>query len=163
LNGGSRNIPTRNAGTRAGGTAGAARTLVESRHSPRFPAFLMSLRYLPVVLCALAITTLAQAQSAPKPPPPPPPLPADAVLPPPAPPEFATADDPAAEPQVTIIRRGADTHEEVRVNGELRYIRVTPRIGPSYFLVPQGPGQQFLRRDSLDFGLRVPMWQLFSW
>jgi hypothetical protein len=123
---------------------------------------MMSLRSLPVFLCALAIATLAQAQSAPTPPPPPPPPPADTAAPPPPPPEFS-ASDPAAEPQVTIIRRGADTHEEVRVNGELRYIRVTPRMGPSYFLVPQGPWQQFIRRDSLDFGLRVPMWQLFSW
>lgn len=115
----------------------------------------MSLRSLPVFLCALAIATLAQAQS-------PPPLPADAV-PPPPPPASASAGDPELEPQVTIVRRGVDTHEEVRVNGELRYIKVTPRIGPPYFLVPQGPGQQFIRRDSLDFGLRVPMWQLFSW
>jgi hypothetical protein len=117
----------------------------------------MWLRSLPVFLCAIALATSAQAQSAPSPPP----LP-DAA-PPPPPPEFEAAADPDLEPQVTIIRRGADTHEEVRVNGELRYIKVTPRIGPPYYLVPQGPGQQFLRRDSLDFGLRPPMWLLFSW
>jgi hypothetical protein len=114
----------------------------------------MSLRSLAVLLCALLIAARAHAQTDPAPPK------APDVPPPPLP---ATAGDPDLEPQVTITRRGADTHEEVRVNGELRYIKVTPRIGPPYYLVPGGPGQQFIRRDSFDLGLRPPMWQLFSW
>lgn len=114
----------------------------------------MSLRFLPPFLCALVIAAYAHAQPDPAPPK------APDVPPPPLP---ATAGDPDLEPQVTIIRRGGDSHEEVRVNGELRYVKVTPRIGPPYYLVPQGPGQTFIRRDSLDFGLSTPMWLLFSW
>ena len=52
--------------------------------------------------------------------------------------------------------------EEVRVNGELRYVRVTPRHGRPYYLVPDVNGATFIRRDSLDSSLKVPMWVLFS-
>ena len=81
-------------------------------------------------------------------------------MPPPLPDVAADAE---LEPQVTIIRRETETVEEVRVNGELRYVKVTPRVGLPYYLVPSGNGQTFLRYDSLDFGLKTPMWLLFSW
>jgi hypothetical protein len=72
--------------------------------------------------------------------------------------------DPDLEPQVTLIERDDGTHEEVRVNGVIRYIKVTPRIGPVYYLVPvNGVSGAYVQRDSLDSGLRVPMWQIFSW
>ena len=99
------------------------------------------------------------AQPAPASPVPPPPKIPDAT-PPPAP-DFSS--DPELEPQVTIIRRGTDTVEEVRVNGQLRYVKVTPRVGPPYYLVPNANGQTYQRYDSLDFGLKTPMWLLFSW
>jgi Protein of unknown function (DUF2782) len=107
----------------------------------------------------------------------PPPLPANAA-PPPLPPgavSAATASSSANsappidykgesdEPQVTIIHKDTETVEEVRVGGELRYIRVTPRRGPPYYLVPTGNGRTFNRMDSLGTGLSVPMWLLFSW
>ncbi|MDR0770383.1 MAG: DUF2782 domain-containing protein [Burkholderiales bacterium] len=72
--------------------------------------------------------------------------------------------DPELEPQVTLVEREDETREEVRVNGILRYIKVTPKVGPVYYLVPvSGASGVFVQRDSLDSGLRVPMWQLFSW
>lgn len=114
----------------------------------------MSLRIFLVHLCALAVATLAHAQPAATPPKPP------DVAPPPIP---AYSGDAELEPQVTITRRGTDTVEEVRVNGELRHLKVTPKIGPPYYLVPSGNGQTYLRYDSLDFGLKTPMWLLFSW
>jgi hypothetical protein len=67
------------------------------------------------------------------------------------------------EPQVTIIRKDTETVEEVRVGGVLRYVRVTPRIGRPYYLVPTSNGQNLTRQDSLGSGLSVPMWLLFSW
>ena len=117
------------------------------------------------LFCALALATAAHAQS-PAPPtvPPPPPLPpASTVPPPPPPPAAAVAGDPELEPQVTIIRRDTETVEEVRVGGELRYVKVTPRVGPPYYLVPRSPGGPLQRFNSLDFGLSTPMWLLFSW
>jgi hypothetical protein len=80
--------------------------------------------------------------------------------PPPPPPDLA--GDPDLEPQVTIIRRDQEVVEEVRVKGELRYVRVTPRHGRPYFLIPDGNGATFIRRDSTDSTLKVPMWVLFS-
>ncbi|MFO1413244.1 MAG: DUF2782 domain-containing protein [Burkholderiales bacterium] len=127
-------------------------------------------RVLPALVPALLLAASALAQPAP-PPSTPPPLPPETQTPPPpkaeaytpgAPPATDATPDPD-EPQVTIIRQETQTIEEVRIGGQLRYIRVTPRFGRPYFLVPTGNGTQFIRRDSLDPALSVPMWQLFSW
>ena len=74
----------------------------------------------------------------------PPPLPAAGD--PPAPPKAAAAPaaaspqtreeyrgSPDDEPQVTTIRKENETVEEVRIGGELRYVRVTPRHGVPTF------------------------------
>jgi hypothetical protein len=103
------------------------------------------------LLAALLFATVAASAQTPPPrvdptPPPPPEISGDADL----------------EPQVTIIRRDNDVVEEVRVKGELRYIRVTPRAGRPYFLIPDGNGNTYIRRDSVDPTLKVPMWVLFS-
>ncbi|MEO8487620.1 MAG: DUF2782 domain-containing protein [Betaproteobacteria bacterium] len=106
-------------------------------------------------LAALA-SALAGAQIAPPPPPPPGP---DAPVPPPLP--YAADGD--LEPQVTIVRRDTETLEEVRIGGELKFVKVTPRHGRPYYLVPDGNGQTYIRRDSLDTSVKVPLWVLFSW
>src|SRR5205814_9307564 len=79
---------------------------------------------------------------------------------PPPPPEIA--NDPELEPQVTIVRRDKETIEEYRVNGKLTMVKVTPLHGRPYYLVANGADGTFIRRDSLDTGLRVPLWVLFS-
>jgi hypothetical protein len=79
---------------------------------------------------------------------------------PPPPPDLS--GDQELEPQVTLIQRGNDVVEEVRVRGELRYVRVSPRGGRPYYLIPDGNGNTYIRRDSLDPALKVPMWVLFS-
>jgi hypothetical protein len=94
------------------------------------------------------------------PPPPPPPVLEPLPEPQPAPPEIA--NDPDIEPQVTVIRRERETVEEYRLGGRLVWVKVSPRIGPVYYLVPEGPNGAFVRRDSLDSGLRVPMWLIFT-
>jgi Protein of unknown function (DUF2782) len=82
------------------------------------------------------------------------------VTPPPAPAEVYAGPD---DSEITVIRKDAETVEEVRVGGELRYVRVTPKGGKTYYLVPSGNGQTFNRMDSLGGSLSVPMWLLFSW
>ena len=110
-------------------------------------------------LLAAADIVLAQSQSpVPRPPPMPPQL---ESLPETAPPPALTSD-PELEPQVTITRKEGETVEEARINGKLMWIRVTPRHGRPYFLIPDGGDGVLLRRDSLDPGLRVPLWVLFS-
>ncbi len=49
------------------------------------------------------------------------------------------------------------------MGGELKFVKVTPRHGVPYYLVPQGSGGTFIRRNSLDPSLSVPLWVLFSW
>ncbi|HXX83886.1 MAG TPA: DUF2782 domain-containing protein [Casimicrobiaceae bacterium] len=107
-----------------------------------------------VFALALAVATNAFAQQVPSPP-----APQPVPQAPPPPPEVANESD--LEPQVTIVRRERETIEEYRVSGRLIMVKVTPRNGRPYYLV-EGPNGAFVRRDSLDTGLRVPMWLLFS-
>lgn len=79
---------------------------------------------------------------------------------PPTPPEIA--NDPDLEPQITITRRATETIEEYRVGGRLTMVKVTPKTGRPYYLVADGADGTWVRRDSLDTGLKVPMWLLFS-
>lgn len=102
---------------------------------------------LAAALCA-APPVAAQAQPAEAPPPPKlEPLPEAGV-------------DPELEPEITIIRRQTETIEEARVNGRLVWIRVTPLHGKPYYLIPDPNGYGLIRRDSFDFGVKVPMWDL---
>jgi hypothetical protein len=118
--------------------------------SPRFPLHLL----LGVALLAAAGPVLAQRA----PPPPPPQLEPLPEIPPPP----GVSGDTDLAPQVTITRKEAETVEEARVNGRLIWIKVTPRHGVPYFLIPDSSGLAFIRRDSLDPGLKVPMWLLFE-
>jgi hypothetical protein len=79
---------------------------------------------------------------------------------PPIPPEIAS--DPDLEPQITIVRRATETIEEYRVGGRLTMVKVIPKAGRPYYLVADGADGTWVRRDSLDTGLKVPMWLLFS-
>jgi hypothetical protein len=109
----------------------------------------------------LAAATFAFAETV-QPPPPPPPPPALEPLPEaePAPPEIA--GDAELQDEIKVYHRDQQTIEEHRVAGRLTWIKVTPQHGRPYFLVADGPNGGFSRRDSLDTGLRVPMWLLFS-
>jgi uncharacterized protein DUF2782 len=107
------------------------------------------------VAIAVGVALTAGAQQAP----PPPKL---EPVPEPPPPPAAIANDPELEPQITIVRREKETMEEYRVHGRLTMVKVTPRHGHPYYLVADGADGTFIRRDSLDTGLRVPLWVLFS-
>lgn len=115
----------------------------------------------PLLAATMLAATMLAATALAQPAPPPPPLPPESATPPTPP--AAIAADPDLEPQVTIIRRDTETVEEVRIGGELRFVKVTPRTGRPYYLVPDASGTAFIRRDSLDTSVRAPMWVLFSW
>jgi len=70
--------------------------------------------------------------------------------------------DTELEPQVTITRKEGETVEEARVNGKLMWVKVTPVHGRPYFLIPDPGAHTYIRRDSLDTGLKVPLWVLFT-
>ena len=108
----------------------------------------------------LAAVGFAAAQALP-PAPPPPPMPPPEAVPESVPPPPIVAD-PELEPQVTITRKEGETVEEARINGKLVWVRVTPRHGKPYYLVPDAVDGALLRRDGFDPGLRVPLWVLFT-
>lgn len=81
--------------------------------------------------------------------------------PPPPPPGFEL--DPAAEPQVTIRRRGEDTVEEYRISGKLYMMKVTPPGGRPYYLIDERGDGKFARQDGPVTGIRPPMWVIHSW
>ena len=113
---------------------------------PRLIAFIASLAFFIAVGATAQKAPPQRLEPLPEPPPPPPEI----------------ANDPELEPQITIVRRQTETIEEYRVNGRLTMVKVTPKTGRPYYLVADGADGAFIRRDSLDSGLRVPMWLLFS-
>lgn len=79
---------------------------------------------------------------------------------PPIPPDIQP--DPELETQVTIIKRGADTIEEHRINGELIMIKVIPRIGPPYYLKKNAIGSNPVHTDEAGINVSPPMWQFLK-
>jgi len=76
------------------------------------------------------------------------------------PPPPALRDAAPEEPRVVIRAGEGEVVEEIRDGGRVIAIRVTPRDGPPYFLVDTTGSGNWMRRDSLDDGVRVPMWIL---
>lgn len=64
------------------------------------------------------------------------------------------------EPQVRIPVQEDDKVEEIREGGRVVMLKVTPKNGPTYYLVDTTGNGNWMRRDSLDDGLRVPMWPI---
>ncbi|CAK0757945.1 conserved exported hypothetical protein [Gammaproteobacteria bacterium] len=121
----------------------------------------MKIKYLAVLLFTLAtVSTFAYSTEETVPPPP--------ALPETEPGETTELNTPPPEglpePEVTIVKRGEDRVEEYRMGGRLYMIKVTPPVGPSYYLVDtDGDGNLDTRRDSLEPNLVIPMWVLFQW
>ena len=104
-----------------------------------------------LLLVGIFLISIAHAQS--RPPkleplpeaPPPPPLP-------------SLLDEPA----VRIPVQKEDRIEEVRQGGRVVMLKVTPPNGPTYHLVDTTGNGNWMRRDSLDDGVRVPMWPIHT-
>ncbi len=67
------------------------------------------------------------------------------------------------EPEITIIRKEDATIEEYRANGQLYMVKITPAIGPAYYLKDiDGDGEMDPARYALE-DLSIPQWVLFTW
>jgi hypothetical protein len=102
-----------------------------------------------VLLVCLAGGAFGQAKPQPEPlaePPPPPPMPG---------PE---------EPGVRIPVQEGDKVEETREGpgGRVVMLKVTPPGGKPYYLIDTTGNGNWMRRDSLDDGVRVPMWPIYT-
>jgi hypothetical protein len=94
-------------------------------------------------MCAAA-AALAQEKVEPFPePPPPPPMPE------------------ADEPAVRIPVQERDKVEEIRDGGRIVMLKVTPPGGRPYYLIDTTGNGNWMRRDALDDGVRVPMWPIY--
>ncbi len=63
---------------------------------------------------------------------------------------------------ITIRNDGDTTYYEFRVNGEITEIKVVPKKGPAYYLIPsQQNDGEFVRKDNPN--IRVPSWVIFRW
>jgi hypothetical protein len=80
----------------------------------------------------------------------------DNLEPLPPPPAMDGAAD--EEPEVTITKQTEQTVEEFRSGGKLYMIKITPKIGPPYYLVDDRGDGKFSRQESLDSGFRPPRW-----
>jgi hypothetical protein len=118
------------------------------------------LRHFAAIALFAAAGIVAGQTLAPAPPPPPIPPQSEALPDVGPPPPFVA--DPELEPQVTIRKKNGETVEEARVNGRIVWIKVTPSHGKPYFLIPDTVNGVYIRRDGYDSGLRVPLWELFS-
>ena len=104
----------------------------------------MSRRFLAAVLLAVVLPAWSQQ---------PPKLEPLPEIPPPP----GVASEQPGEPTVRIQPGGGDQVEEQLIDGR-RVVRVTTPLGQEYYLIEDlgdGPG---LRNESLDRGVRVPLW-----
>ena len=72
-----------------------------------------------------------------------------------------TIDDNLVEPQITIKKKGTDTVEEYRINGELYMMKITPAHGVPYYLQKQDQEGGWSRFDGPSPPLAIPKWILF--
>ncbi|WP_324779454.1 DUF2782 domain-containing protein [Thiobacillus sedimenti] len=70
---------------------------------------------------------------------------------------------PGDAPAVTIKPSGQGRVVEYRANGKLYMLKVIPKVGKPYYLIDQKGDGQFARQDSLDSGMRPPMWVIKEW
>lgn len=84
----------------------------------------------------------------------------DEVPPPPA----ISEEDLSAE-DVTIIHKDQTRFEEYRKNGKVYMVKVTPSVGPEYYLVDlHGDGRfERVKQGIGDPVFPAPRWVLFSW
>ena len=78
--------------------------------------------------------------------------------PPPPPVGLEGADN---EPEVTIIKRGGNTVEEYRINGELYMQKITPAHGVPYYLMKEDQDAAWTRVPDSQSPISIPKWVLF--
>jgi len=81
----------------------------------------------------------------------------------PPPPPGMEAFDAALEPEVTIVKTEKESREEFRIKGKLYMVKVTPAVGPAYYLVDRQGDGNFVEADIAPNPVKPPMWIIHSW
>lgn len=76
------------------------------------------------------------------------------------PPPKVIEGEPMQEPQITIRKKGTETIEEYRINGELYMMKVTPQGGKPYYMHKNEANGGWVN-DGPNPPLSVPHWILF--
>ena len=76
------------------------------------------------------------------------------------PPIISSDDNPADEPQITIIKKKGETVEEYRINGQLYMLKVTPEHGVPYYMHKEDQNGGWLM-DGPTQPLSIPKWTIF--
>ena len=66
------------------------------------------------------------------------------------------------EPRVRIPVQEGDKIEPIRQGGRVIAVKVTPPNGKPYFIIDTTGNGNWMRRDSLDDGVRVPMFPILE-
>ncbi len=88
------------------------------------------------------------------------------LAPVPEPPELPmpVQDGEVLEPDITIIRKGKQTIQEFRKNGQLYMVKIKPDVGPAYYLIDNdGDGNIDVKHSEIEKDLKINQWKLFEW
>ncbi|NDU89902.1 DUF2782 domain-containing protein [Ferrovum myxofaciens] len=80
----------------------------------------------------------------------------------PSPPQSGSADANDTNAQVTIVERDSATFEEYRIRGRLYKIKVTPKVGPPYYLIDEDGSGIWHQRDVIEDYVQPPQWVIFE-
>jgi hypothetical protein len=106
------------------------------------------------VLLSAGLVLAQNAPDAPAPPPPP--------IPEPLPPKIQDPDD-QIQPQVVIRQEDGRTVEEYSVGGVVYMVKVTPAVGPAYYLIDTtGDGNFDSRHEHME-PVRPAHWKIIQW
>jgi hypothetical protein len=83
-------------------------------------------------------------------------------LPEPPPPPPIPAGPAVDEPRVRIPVQEGDRIEPIRQDGRVVAVKVTPPNGKPYFLIDTTGTGGWIRRESLDDGVRFPMFTILE-
>jgi hypothetical protein len=83
-------------------------------------------------------------------------------LPEPPPPPPIPAGREADEPRVRIPVQEGDQVEPIRQGGRVVAVKVTPPNGKPYYVIDTTGTGGWIRRDSLDDGVRFPMFPILE-
>ena len=115
---------------------------------------MQNLTFKSLFLCALLLLSLPQAGFAAAP------ANAEPLEDVPPPPKVQDGEAIDEEPQVTIRKKGKDTVEEYRINGELYMMKVTPEHGVPYYLHKEDQDGGWVNVGP-NKPLSVPKWIIF--
>ncbi len=66
------------------------------------------------------------------------------------------------EPTINITHSEDKTFYEYSLNGQILEIKVVPKVGPTYYLVPHNDHNEGFQRQG-ESSLVIPKWVIFSW